>query len=134
MANRRFAGTTVKIDSVTVAKITTWGRDSSTAETDVTGSEDVVAGTEILETKYEPVAVSSTINFGGIEVVGDTGQGDVEAAFGEGTEVTIRQAYNDGTGWDYTGFLTSYNQTGSVGDAVYKFTASFRVNSKVAIV
>ena len=132
MANRRFAGTTVKIDSVTVAKITSWGRDSSTAETDVTGSEDVVAGTEILQTKMEPTGISTTINFAGIEVIGDTGQSDVETAFGEGTEVVITQLYNDGTGKDYTGFLTSYNQSGSVGDAVYKFTATFRVNSIAA--
>ena len=134
MGNRRFAGTTLKIDTVTIAKITSWGKDSSTAETDVTGSEDIVVGTEMLQTKYEPVAISTTINFGGIEVVGDTGQSDVEDAFGEGTEVVISQMYNDGSGWDYTGFLTSYNQTGSVGDAVYKFTAAFRVNSVAAIV
>jgi hypothetical protein len=134
MANRRFAGTTIKIDSVTVAKITSWGEDNSTAETDVTGAEDVVVGTEILQTKMEPTAISSTVNFAGIEVIGDTGQSDVEDAFGEGTEVVITRLYNDGSGYDYTGFLTSYNRTGSIGDAVYKFTSTFRINSKVAVV
>jgi hypothetical protein len=134
MANRRFAGTTIKIDSVTVAKITSWGEDNSTAETDVTGAEDIVAGTEILQTKMEPTAISSTVNFAGIEVIGDTGQSDVEDAFGEGTQVVITRLYNDGSGYDYTGFLTSYNRTGSIGDAVYKFTSTFRINSKVAVV
>jgi hypothetical protein len=134
MANRRFAGTTIKIDSVTVAKITSWGEDNSTAETDVTGAEDVVVGTEILQTKMEPTAISSTVNFAGIEVIGDTGQSDVEDAFGEGTEVVITRLYNDGSGYDYTGFLTSYNRTGSIGVAVYKFTSTFRINSKVAVV
>lgn len=134
MANRRFAGTTIKIDSVTVAKITSWGEDNSTAETDVTGAEDVVVGTEILQTKMEPTAISSTVNFAGIEVIGDTGQSDVEDAFGEGTQVVITRLYNDGSGYDYTGFLTSYNRTGSIGDAVYKFTSTFRINSKVAVV
>lgn len=134
MSNRRFAGTTIKIDGVSVAKITSWGEDNSTAETDVTGAEDVVVGTEILQTKMEPTAISSTVNFAGIEVIGDTGQSDVEDAFGEGTEVVITRLYNDGTGYDYTGFLTSYNRTGSIGDAVYKFTSTFRINSKVAVV
>lgn len=134
MSNRRFAGTTIKIDSVAVAKITSWGEDNSTAETDVTGAEDVVVGTEILQTKMEPTAISSTVNFAGIEVIGDTGQSDVEDAFGEGTQVVITRLYNDGSGYDYTGFLTSYNRTGSIGDAVYKFTSTFRINSKVAVV
>lgn len=134
MSNRRFAGTTIKIDGVSVAKITSWGEDASTAETDVTGAEDVVAGTEILQTKYEPTGISKTVNFAGIEVIGDTGQSDVEGAFGEGTEVVVTRLYNDGTGKDYTGFLTAYNRTGSVSDAVYKFTSTFRVNSEAVAV
>jgi hypothetical protein len=133
MAERKFAGTIIKIDGVTIAKITDFSFDRSIGETEVTGAEDVMLGSDILEQKYVATKISSTISFGGITYSSDAGQGDLEDAADQGTSIVIRRTYSDATGYDYTGVITSYKFGGSIGDGIYKFSGSMRVNSKVAV-
>ncbi len=130
---RLFAGTYIEVDSVVVAKVTNFSNDISIAETEVTGSEDVVGGSSILTQKNVVTKLSETLALEGIAVIGDAGQSDLETAAKAGTQVVLHHHYQDASGTAYTGYFTSFKKGGSVSDAVYKWSGSFRVNSTAAL-
>ena len=133
MAERLFAGTYIEIDAVLVAKVTNFSNDISINETEVTGSEDVVVGSSILTQKNVVTKMSETLALEGIAVIADAGQSDLETAARTGAQAVLHHHYQDASGTAYTGYFTAFKKGGSVSDAVYKWSGSFRVNSEVAV-
>jgi len=137
MPEVKFGNTVVEIDDVVIAKITSWTASSEISEEDVTGSEDVVAGSNVLSQVYTPIAVSKTCEVEGIviesESVGrDYGQSALKTAADSGKMVTVKETRNTGHGNASTGFFTSYEESASTSE-VYKFKGTFRVNETTPI-
>ena len=133
----KFADTVVEIDDVVVAKITAFNRAVSISEEDVTSAEDTIAGTDVLHQQFVSIAVGETANVEGVAVESagaglDVGQSDLRDAAESGAAVVMRHTRNTGYGHAFTGFFTSYNESGST-SGVYRFTGAFRINSKVEI-
>jgi len=132
----KFGNTIIEIDDVVVAKVTSFGRTVSISEEDITGAEDVVEGVDVLHLVFTAIAVGETASLEGIAMESDTGldvgQSDLRDAAESGTEVVLRHTRNTGYGHAFTGFFTSYGETGST-TGVYRFTGAFRINSKVEI-
>lgn len=126
-----FAGTVVEIDGQVVAKVTSFELSNEIDELEVTGSEDTVgtAPNKISEAQYIASQIARTANIGGISLITDTGQSDIEDAADTGKSVTIRQYNQGGNGYMITGFFTSFTRTGELG-SVYTFDSAFRINSK----
>jgi hypothetical protein len=131
-----FAGTIIEIDDEVVAKVTSFARSVSISEEDITGSEDVVAGTDVLHQEFTPLAVGETATVEGIAIEDetglDTGQSELRDAAEEGKEVVLKHTRNTDYGHAFTGFFTSYSENAST-SGVYKFSGTFRINSKTEI-
>ena len=133
----KFANTIIEVDDVPVAKVTSFSRAVSISEEDVTTVGDEIAGTNVLHQKFVSLAVGETANLEGVasesEADGlDTGQSDLRDAAESGEEVVLKHERNTGYGHSFTGFFTSYNESGST-TGVYRFTGAFRINSKVEV-
>ena len=132
----KFANTVITVDSEVVAKITSFNRSLSVAEEDVTGAEDVVVGTNILQQQFVPISIGETAALEGISIEDaagpDDGQSELKTAAEAGTIVVLQQVRNTGFGTALSGFFTAYEETGSI-SSVYKFRADFRVTSKAAV-
>jgi hypothetical protein len=137
MPEVKFAGTILEVDDEVVAKITSFSRAVTISEEDITGSEDVIAGTDVLHQEFAAIAVGETANLEGIAIESeaegiDAGQSELRDAAESGKEVVLKQTRNTGYGQAMTGFFTSYNESGST-SGVYRFTGAFRINSKVEL-
>lgn len=134
----KFAGTTVLVDGLVLAKVTAFNNDTSISEEDVTAAENIIPGTDVLHGEFTPIAVNETAAIEGItietSIAGrDIGQSELKDAAEKGKIITIRRVRNTGYGEILNGFFTAYNETGDV-SGVYKFKSTFRVNSKTEIV
>ena len=129
----RYAGTAITLDDVVVAKVTSFSRSLTVAEENVTGAEDIVDGGDILEEKFVAISVGETAQMEGIAIAGDPGQSALKTAAETGAEVDIEHILPTGEGKTLTGFFTNYEERGSITE-VYKFSGTFRVNSKADIV
>jgi len=136
MANEiQFASSVVKVDGTTVAKVTSINKNSAMSEVDVTGAEDVSGA--LVQEQFIPVSIGQTLDLEGISVSGaaaeyEDGQSALIAAAENGTEVVLQVLKPAGYGFDYTGYFTSLREGASAKD-VYKWSGSFRVNSKQAV-
>lgn len=133
----KFANTQIFIDNELVAKITSFGESLEIAEENITGSEDFIAGTDVLREKYTSISVGQTVDIEGIVIETSAagpndGQSELKDAAEEGKEVVMKQTRNTGYGNLYTGFFTSYEENASTSE-VYKFSGTFRVNSVTKI-
>lgn len=134
----KFAGTTVLVEGLILAKVTAFNNDTSISEEDVTAAENVIPGTDVLHGEFTPIAVNETAAIEGITIETslagrDVGQSELKDAAEKGKIITIRRVRNTGYGEILNGFFTAYNETGDV-SGVYKFKSTFRVNSKTEIV
>jgi hypothetical protein len=130
----KFAGFVVKVDDVTVAKVTSLTMNNLTiSEADITGSEDVVNGGDILAQKFASLAVNEVANVEGIVWVGDAGQSDLKTAARQGATVEVSAVNAQGNGASLEGFFTGYQESRGTGD-VAKFSSAFRVNENTPIV
>lgn len=134
----KFAKTQIQIDGEVVAKITSFTRSVEISEEDVTGSEDYIAGTDVLHQQFVSISVGETAEVEGIAIESassglDDGQSDLRDAAESGQSVVMRHVRSTGYGYSMTGFFTSYEESGSTSE-VYKFKGSFRINSKTEIV
>lgn len=133
----KFARTQIKVDDEVVAKITSFNKATEISEEDTTGSEDYIAGTDVLHQQFVSIAVGETAEIEGIAIESaesglDDGQSELRDAAETGQTVNLVQTRATGYGWNMTGFFTSYEESGSTSE-VYKFKGSFRINSKVEI-
>lgn len=139
MANEvKFAETVIEVQSEVVAKVTSFNRSVSISEEDVTGAEDVIAGSDILHSQFVSIAKGETAAVAGIAVESavsglDSGQSELKDAAEAGEVVTITHTKANGYGSTLTGFFTSYEETGAIG-SVYKWSGNFRVNTNVPVV
>jgi hypothetical protein len=134
----KFACTVIKVDNEVVAKVTSFKRSLSISEEDVTGSEDCIAGTDVLHIQMVSIAVDETAEIEGIAIESaltglDIGQSELRDAAETGKIVSVRYTRNTGYGFTLNGFFTKYDEEGSTSE-VYKFKGSFRINSKTEIV
>jgi len=134
----KFAGTTVLVEGLILAKVTTFNNDTNISEEDVTAAENIIAGTDVLRNEYVPIAVNETATIEGITIETSTagrniGQSELKASADKGQMITIRRVRNTGYGDILYGFFTSYSETGDV-SGVYRFKSTFRVNSKTDII
>lgn len=133
----KFAGTVVEIDDEVVAKVSSFQRAISVNEEEITGAGDVVPGSFILQQQFIAVSIGETVSLEGIAIEDsegpDKGQSDLREAAETGEIVTIKHERNTGYGIAYTGFFTAYEETGSI-SGVYRFSGTFRVNSKSDII
>lgn len=136
MPEVKFAGTVIEIQDEVVAKVTSFNRSLSISEDDVTGAEDVIVGTDVLQQQFVPIAVGETAAIEGVAIEDgsglDAGQSELKNAAEQGDIVSLRHVRNTGFGVLLTGFFTAYDETAST-SGVYRFSGTFRVNSKVAI-
>jgi hypothetical protein len=133
----KFARTQIQIDDEVVAKITSFSRSVEISEEDVTGSEDYIAGTNVLHQQFVSIAVGETAEVEGIAIESassglDDGQSELKDSAESGQDVTLRHTRMTGYGYIMSGFFTSYEESGSTSE-VYKFKGSFRINSKTEI-
>lgn len=133
----KFAGTVVTVAAEIVAKVTSWKRNLSIDEEDITGSEDVIPGTDVLHKEFTPIAVGETAEVEGVSIETnqaglDSGQSELKDAASSGQIVEVRHTKNNGYGDVLSGFFTSYEESGSTTET-YKFKGTFRVNSRTAI-
>lgn len=137
MSEVKFGGTIIEVDDEVVAKITSFSRNVSVSEEDVTGAEDVIDGSDVLQQQFVSIAVGETASLEGISIEDETGldsgQSELKDAAESGASVTVKHTKNNGYGQILTGFFTSYEESGST-SGVYRFSGSFRVNSKVEVV
>ncbi len=133
MAEVKFAGTIIEVQDEVVAKVTSFSRSLDIAEEDVTGAEDVIAGTDVLQLQFAAISVGETVDLEGIAIEDasgpDAGQSELKDAAESGAEVVMKHTRNTGYGKQYTGFFTSYEENGDT-SGVYRFSGSFRVNEK----
>jgi hypothetical protein len=133
----KFGGTIIKIDGEVCSKITSFTRSVTIAEEDVTGAEDVVAGSDILDSQFVSISKGETADVEGISIESassgmDIGQSDLKDAAESGKTVVIEHTRPTGYGYNLTGFFTSYEESGDT-SGVYKFKGSFRINIKTEI-
>lgn len=133
----KFAGTVVEVDNEVVSKITSFNRKVSVSEQDITGSEDIVPGTDVLHQVFTSIAVSETADIEGITIESSTsglddGQSELKDAVDQGKIITLKSTRNTGYGWALSGFFTSYEE-GADTSGVYTYKGSFRINSKTEI-
>jgi len=131
---RKFVKTVVKVNNVVVGKITSFSDKTALETVDVTGSEDVREGTEMIQRQNMPISLNQTISVAGIVKVDDAGQDLLEATAKAGGSITLERIYSDNTGNDYEGYFTNYENSGSIGDGVYKFTADFTATKDIPVV
>ena len=129
----RFAGTRIKVNDEVVAKVTSFSTSFDIEEEDITGSEDVKEGSLILHQQHLPVSMGETISLEGIAIAGDDGQSELKETAKAGEEATLEHTVADGSGTEYTGYFTSYEEEGSVSDGVYTWSGEFRVNDEEPI-
>ncbi|HQD87002.1 MAG TPA: hypothetical protein PK822_08870 [Bacillota bacterium] len=130
----KFAGTTVEIDTTPVAKVTAFNRALTIGEAEVTGSEDLVEGGDIVAQKFVSTQVGETATVEGIALPGDAGQSELYEAASTGATVALKHTRPDGSGVTLTGFFTAYNENGGLSGGVYTWSGTFRVNGKTPIV
>lgn len=130
----KFAGTTVEIDTATVAKVTAFNRSLTIGEAETTGSEDLVEGGDIVMQKFVSTQVGETATVEGIALSGDEGQSELYEAASTGATVDLKHTRPDGSGVTLTGFFTAYNENGGLSAGVYTWSGTFRVNGKTPIV
>lgn len=133
----KFARTVVKVDGEVVAKVTSWTNTNEISEENITGSEDYIAGTDILLEQYTPISRGTTAELEGIAIESrseglDDGQSALKTAAKTGQIVSLEQTRHTGFGHTYSGFFTSYEESGSTSE-VYKWSGSFRINSEVEV-
>lgn len=131
------AGSTIQIDGVVIASVRRFRRNRGFDEVDVTGFEDVNAN--LVQKQFCPIAVDETIEIEGYLRHENTvmqrlepGQLALDAAADSGASVVLQALDPNGNGFDFTGTITQISEEWSV-DQAQQFTASFRVNSKTAI-
>jgi hypothetical protein len=137
MPEVKFGNTVIEIDDVVVAKITSYNASSEISEEDITGSEDVVPGTNVLSQQFTPIAIAKTCEVEGIVIESgvtgrDYGQSALKTAADSGKVVTVKETRNTGFGAASVGFFTAYEENASTSE-VYKFKGTFRVNSVTTI-
>ena len=133
----KFGGTWMSLDNEIIAKITSFNKNTSIKEENITGSEDIIPGTNVLYEKFTPISVGETATLECIVIESsqygpDDGQSDFKDAASKGIIVTISCVKNTGYGWALTGFFTSKDE-GADTSGVYKLKGTFRINTKVAI-
>lgn len=136
MSERRLAGITITDGSDDIGIILGYESNIEIEMEDVSGLNDTVADPPIIRVNQKPISVNETFSFNGISKVVsasdndlDTGLAAVYTAAKAGTEVTLEFRFEDGHGYDYTGFFTANSYTGDRGEKTEKFTADFQVNS-----
>lgn len=134
----KFGGTYVYVDDEVVSKITSFATKDSIAEEEITGSEDIVAGTNILHQKFTATKIGKTADIEGISIENaddgpDDGQSELKDAKDTGKIITLKCIKNTGYGWSLSGFFTSYEESGDT-SGVYTWKAGFRINQKTEIV
>lgn len=133
----KFAKTIVKVDGYVVAKVTSWTDTAETSEENITGSEDYIAGTDVLREQYTSISVGQTAEMEGIAIEDPTtGRDDGQSALKEAAKSgkiveLVKTNFND-FGYTYSGFFTSYEESASSSE-VYKWTGSFRINSETEV-
>lgn len=128
MSERRTAAMTVEVGSDAIARLTTFGNSISVAEEMVSGTGNTTSTDNAIIEVYAPVSVGETANVGGVGLLTDAGRSAIKDATRDATEdIVVKHRYEDGSGTDYTGFFTNYEQTAEVPN-VERFTAQFRVN------
>jgi hypothetical protein len=134
MDYKRSAGTLIYVDGLPVAKVNSFTRTREVSEEDVTGFEDVqgTAPEQINVLQFIAVAVGETASLAGISIEDDAGQDALNSAADSGQVIVIRQETQAGSGYELTGFLTNFEETGDI-PGTYTWTANFRVNSKSKI-
>lgn len=133
MSEKRTAAATVTIGTDVVGRLTTFGSATSVTEEMVSGTSDTTTTDNAILEKYAPVSVGKTANVGGVSLYIDVGRSAIEAAADDATEdITVELRYEDGSGYDYTGFFTNYETSAELPN-VERFTAQFRVNEKTAV-
>lgn len=133
MPIEKFAGLVVKVDDVVIAKITGLTSPNLNISTaDITGSEDVASGGDILQQQLASIMVGETANIEGVVIIGDSGQSDLYSAAKTGATVELEWTGASGNGATLEGIVTSYSETRGSGD-VAKFSGAFHVNENTAI-
>ncbi len=139
---KRVAGFNVSDGTNTLANVTSYEINTEISEEEVAGLGDTVGTPPIISEKYLAVSVGKTASMSGVVFTGEgssgTGPTDAELeAFIDnaetGAEMTLEYRYNDTSGYDLTGFFTSFNLTGDKGEATEKYTGTFRVNTKTNV-
>lgn len=137
MAERRLAGVTISDGTNDIGIILGHENNIEVEMEDVSGYNDTTGDPPIIRVNQKPISVNETFSFNGIsKVVSDTdnnleaGLSAVRSAAKAGTELTLEFRFEDGHGRDYTGYVTTYNETGDRGEKTEKFSCDFQVNSE----
>lgn len=138
MPERRVAGFGISDGTDPLLTVLGYEKSTEVSEEEVSGLGDTV-GTDpvIIDEKYIPQSRGRTASMNGIAHTGGgtSGDGAHDAALQTildnadvGASMTFEFRYEDGSGWDITGFFTNFTLTGDKGEATEKWNGTFRVN------
>lgn len=127
---RRVAGFRARHDGTVIARVTGFSLTSDISEEEVSGLNNTVGDPPIIQETYLAQSVGKTASINGVSILNDTGQSRVEDSADAGSEIVLEYRYDNGEGYDLTGFFTSHERTGDKGEISEKFSADFRVNDK----
>lgn len=133
MAQKRSAGFSITLGSDVIGCLTGWEIATEVSEEEVSCLGDTVGDPPIIEENYLPTTVGHTGSVEGVSVFNDAGQSAVENAADTGAIVTIEARYYDGSGYDLTGFFTSYSVTGSKDQFAETFSGELRITQKTIV-
>lgn len=133
MAQKRSAGFNITVGSDTIGCITGWELSTEVNEEEISCLGDTVGDPPVVQQIYEATNVNHTASLSGKSVFDDAGQSAVENAADTGATVTLEYRYYDGSGYDLTGYFTSYSVTGDKDTFSEDFSGEFRVNDKTIV-
>src|SRR5690625_1147370 len=129
---RRVAGASIKdADDNTIGCITGWTLTINQDEAEVSCLSDTQGSPPVIQKKFKPNGSDTTYSLEGVSIFNDAGQSALRQTAIDGSEVTLQFRYYDGSGANYTGFATNYEESGSKDDFAETFSADFRINSYV---
>lgn len=129
---RRTAGATLKDEAgEAIGCLTGWTHTINQDEAEVSCLNSTQGSPPVLKKVYKPNGSDETLSVDGVSKFNSSGQSTVKQAARNGTILTVAFRYYDGSGANYTGFVTNYEETGSKDDFAETFSADFRINDVV---
>lgn len=126
---KRSAGFNISDGTNTVGCVLSWNLNTEAQEVEISCLGDTAGDPPVIEEQYIVTSVNNTFEFTGQSLFDDAGQSAIRTASRTGAELTLEARYYNGSGYDLTGPILSYSESGSKEQFSEEFTANMRVNS-----
>lgn len=125
---KRSAGFNISDGTNTLGCVLSWNLNTEAQEVEISCLGDTTGDPPVIQEQYIVTSINNTFEFSGQSLFDDSGQSTIRTASRTGAEVTLEARYYDGSGYDLTGYVLSYSESGSKEQFSEEFTANMRVN------